>query len=76
MGKAENRNKSQAHAEYMKARGITRKTAQCPWGCGFGYSTVRDGALMDHLNRCQGGGAKKRNRLTSVVGRVAKRTKR
>ncbi len=76
MGKAEQRNKSQAFAEYMKTRGITRKTGQCPWGCGFGYSTVREGALMDHLNRCQGGGAKKRLRLTSAVGRVARRVKR
>lgn len=76
MGKTEQRTKSQAHAEFMKARGIRRTTGQCPWGCGASYSIEREGALMDHLNRCQGGGAKKRNRLTNVVSRVAKRGKR
>lgn len=30
MGVAENRQKSQAHAEYMKRMGITRKTGRCP----------------------------------------------
>jgi hypothetical protein len=30
MGAAENRNKSQAHAEYMKRMGIKRSSGRCP----------------------------------------------
>lgn len=30
MGAAENRQKSQAHAEYMKRMGITRRAGRCP----------------------------------------------
>lgn len=68
MGAAENRAKSAAQAAFMKERGITRTTAKCPWGCGGLYSTSPSGggsgaSLMNHLNGCQGGGAKKRNRL-------------
>jgi hypothetical protein len=59
MGAAENRAKSQAHAEYMKRMGIRRTTGQCPWGCGAAYSIVRPGALMEHLSRCQGGGKRR-----------------
>lgn len=59
MGAAENRAKSAAQAAYMKERGIRRTTGQCPWGCGAGYSIDKPGALMDHLNRCQGGGKRR-----------------
>lgn len=54
--------KSQAQAEYMKERGTTRNSGACPWGCG---AQITNGgqALMNHLNRCEGGGAKKRQRL-------------
>lgn len=59
MGKTEQRNKSQAFAEYMKRKGITRTTGQCPWGCG---AAIKNGgqALMIHLNTCRGGGARRR----------------
>lgn len=60
MGVAENRAKSSAQAAYMKERGIRRKTGQCPWGCGATYSVDRSGALMEHLQKCRGGGAKRR----------------
>lgn len=83
MGVNENRVKAQKNAEDMKRRGVVRKTGQCPWGCGGTYRVTPGGGalsggggLMDHLNRCQGGGAKKRNRLTSVVVRMGKRAKR
>lgn len=58
MGAAENRAKSSAMAAYMKAKGITRSTGQCPWGCG---ASIRNGgeALMSHLTGCRGGGAKR-----------------
>lgn len=58
MGAAENRNKSQKAAEYMKKRGITRNSGSCPWGCG---AMIANGgqALMAHLNSCRGGGAKR-----------------
>jgi len=52
MGAAENRNKSQAHAEYMKRMGITRKTGRCPLGCGSLFSTVRKNGLMEHFVNC------------------------
>ena len=58
MGAAENRAKSAAMAAYMKAKGITRTTGQCPWGCG---AALRNGgpALLGHLTSCRGGGAKR-----------------
>jgi hypothetical protein len=58
MGKAENRNKSQAFAEYMKKKGITRTTGQCPWGCG---AKIKNGGppLLNHLRVCQGGGKRR-----------------
>jgi hypothetical protein len=64
MGAAENRAKSSAMAAHMKALGITRTTSQCPWGCG---AAVRNGgeALLNHLNACRGGGAKKLARLNN-----------
>jgi hypothetical protein len=67
MGAAENRAKSAAQAAYMKERGIMRKTGQCPWGCG---SKIVNGgpALLTHLGRCQGGGAKKHNRVLAQRG--------
>lgn len=61
MGAAENRNKSQKQAEYMKAKGMTRTTGACPWGCGAQYSIVRANGLMEHLNKCRGGGARRLN---------------
>lgn len=70
MGAAENRQKSQATAEYMKRKGVRRHTGQCPWGCGAGYSVDRPNALMEHLNNCQGGGAKKRNAMLRGGRRV------
>lgn len=59
MGAAENRNKSQAMAEYMRRKGITRTTGQCPWGCG---AQIKNGGppLMNHLNQCRGGGARRK----------------
>lgn len=67
MGAQEQRNKSQATAEYMKKKGITRTTGACPWGCG---AQIANGgqALMIHLNRCQGGG-KRRFRTAGRRGR-------
>jgi hypothetical protein len=67
MGAQENRAKSQATAEFMKARGIRRESGKCPWGCGATYATNPTGAgggqsLMSHLTRCQGGAAAKRSR--------------
>jgi hypothetical protein len=67
MGVAENRAKSSAQAAYMKERGIMRKSAQCPWGCGGTYATNPTGqgggaSLMSHLMKCQGGAAAKRSR--------------
>jgi hypothetical protein len=64
MGAAENRSKSQAHAEYMKQKGMTRKTGKCPWGCGATYATSPTGqgggaSLMNHLQKCQGGGKRR-----------------
>jgi hypothetical protein len=58
MGAAENRAKSSAQAAYMKERGIMRKTGACPWGCG---ASIQNGgpALLNHLNRCQGGGKRR-----------------
>lgn len=60
MGAQEQRNKSQATAEFMKKMGIRRTTGQCPWGCGRPYSIMRPGALMEHLSKCRGGGARRR----------------
>lgn len=59
MGAQEQRNKSQATAEFMKKKGVRRTTGQCPWGCGYGYSIDRPGALMEHLTKCEGGGKKR-----------------
>lgn len=60
MGLAENRNKSQAHAEYMRKKGIRRRTGQCPWGCGFSYSIDDMGkSLIIHLGKCLGGGKRR-----------------
>lgn len=52
MGAAENRAKSQAHAEYMKRMGVTRKTARCPLGCGGLFSVVRKNGLIEHFVNC------------------------
>lgn len=81
MGAAEQRVRSQKNAEDLKRRGVVRKTGQCPWGCGGQYVVNPHGggsgaSLMNHLNQCQGGGAKKRQRLTNLVLRVGKRTRR
>lgn len=59
MGKAEQKAKSQAFAEYMKKKGIRRRTGQCPWGCGA-QIPIGGQALMIHLNTCRGGGARRR----------------
>ena len=42
-----------AHAAYMKAKGITRKTGSCPMGCS---ATIPNGgpALLAHLIKCTG----------------------
>lgn len=58
MGAQENRNKSQKTAEFMKAKGVKRTTGACPWGCGA-QVPLGGPPLMDHLNRCQGGGKKR-----------------
>jgi hypothetical protein len=59
MGAAENRAKSAAQAAYMKEKGIRRTTAACVWHCG---AMIRIGgdALLNHLNQCRGGGAKRK----------------
>lgn len=59
MGAAENRAKSSAMAAHMKERGIMRRTGQCPWGCGAAITTGGQ-ALLNHLNQCKGGKARKR----------------
>jgi len=59
MGAQENRVKSQRTAEFMKERGVRRTTQACVWGCGAQISIDSPGALMDHLNKCQGGGKKR-----------------
>lgn len=69
LGAAENRAKSSAQAAYMKERGIRRTTGQCPMGCGASYSIDRPSALMEHLTKCQGGGAKKRLRVVNQLGK-------
>ncbi len=52
MGK-KNDSKMQMHAAWMKDRGITRTTGQCPMGCG--RSITNGGpALLVHLGRCTG----------------------
>lgn len=53
MGKAENRAKAQAQAEYMKRHNITRKTGACPMGCG---AQIANGglSLINHLRACTG----------------------
>jgi hypothetical protein len=40
-------------AAYMKDRGVTRNTGQCPWGCGRSIPNGGEG-LLSHLNRCKG----------------------
>lgn len=70
MGAAEQRVKSQKTAEDLKRRGVRRKSAQCPWGCGGTYAVNIGGegsgqSLMNHLNNCQGGAAAKRARAAS-----------
>ncbi len=53
-----NTTKSKKTAEYLKDKKVMRKTGACPWGCGA--QIVNGGqALMDHLNRCQGGGKRR-----------------
>lgn len=60
MGKQENSSKAGKHAEYLKAKGVTRKTGQCPWGCGATYSITGNGqSLLNHLQKCRGGGARR-----------------
>jgi hypothetical protein len=82
MGAAEQRVRSQKNAEDLKRRGVQRRTGMCPWGCGSTYATDVGGTgskmsdLITHLGKCRGGGAKKRNRLTSVVSRMGRNTKR
>lgn len=45
-------------AAYLKDLGIERNSGACPWGCG---ALVANGgqALLSHLGRCHGGGAKR-----------------
>lgn len=69
MGASENRQKSQRTAEFMKAKGVRRTTQACVWGCGALIPIDNANALMDHLNRCQGGGKKR-------FGQVGKRNNR
>lgn len=59
MGAAENRAKSSAYAAWMKLKGIRRTTSACPWHCG---AFIQNGgeALLNHLNVCRGGGAKRK----------------
>lgn len=69
MGAQENRAKAQAHAEFMKAKGVRRDSGKCPWGCGATYATSPTGqgagqSLMNHLTHCVGGAAAKRRRST------------
>ncbi len=45
-----------------------RHTAMCPWGCGAKYSTDEKNSLLSHLNKCQGGGSKKRQALVRRQG--------
>lgn len=52
MGK-KNDSKMQAHAAWMKDRGITRNSGSCPWGCGR-MITNGGPALLLHLSRCTG----------------------
>lgn len=46
-------NKDKAMASMLKARGITRKTGACPWGCGRQIENG-GGPLIAHLGRCRG----------------------
>lgn len=64
MGLAENRAKSSAYAAYMKEHGIVRRTAACVWHCGA-MVPIGGPGLINHLTRCRGGAAKKRD---AVVG--------
>lgn len=73
--------RSKKNAEDLKRRGVQRRTGMCPWGCGSTYAVNLTGLsggepLLQHLRRCEGGGAKKRNRLNSPVSRMARRGKR
>ncbi len=52
MGK-KNDPKVKQHAAWMKDAGITRKTGQCPWGCGASLANGGQ-ALLNHLTRCTG----------------------
>ncbi len=49
----ERRNRDKAMASYLKERGITRDTGQCPWGCNH---AIKNGGsqLLIHLNVCKG----------------------
>lgn len=53
MGLAENRAKSSAYAAYMKAHGIRRTTAACPWHCGA-MVPIGGSPLINHLTLCGG----------------------
>ena len=52
MGK-KNDSKMQAHAAWMKDKGIRRTTGQCPMGCG---AKIANGGqtLINHLRNCTG----------------------
>ena len=52
MGK-KNDSKMQAHAAWMKEKGIKRTSGQCPMGCG---AMIPNGgqALIFHLSKCKG----------------------
>lgn len=45
--------KDKEMAAYLKKKGVTRHTGQCPWGCGHTV-TNGGGALTAHLNICRG----------------------
>jgi hypothetical protein len=59
MGLAENRAKSSAYAGYMKEKGIHRTAQACVWGCGAMVPINDTNGLMNHLNRCEGGGKRR-----------------
>lgn len=42
---------SQETAAYMKAHGIRRTTAACPWHCGA-MVPIGGAGLLNHLSRC------------------------
>lgn len=63
MGAAENRKKSSAQAAYMKERGITRTTMQCPIGPSHSVAIKN---LLNHPNVCPGPRRKKVDKWAPV----------